>query len=271
LIDFIEVQYFRGFIQGVAVKRFLMKKNEVSVEKGELLYKGKAKSIYNTNHSDYSIMAFRDDVSAYDGVKLEQLARKGHINNIFNGFIMEQLESAGVPTHFVRLTSAYESQVKRLQMLPLESVIRNRAAGGFVRRYGVQEGLVLTPPTQEFFLKHDELNDPIVNESVILTMQWATQLQIDEMKRLTAQANNVLLPLFEKAGIFLVDFKLEFGLFNSQIVLGDEFSPDGCRLWDANTLEKLDKDRFRQDLGGVVEAYETVAKRLGIPKSQFDA
>lgn len=233
--------------------------------KKELLYKGKAKSIYASDQNDYTVMEFRDDVSAYNGVKLEQLARKGQINNYFNAFIMQQLEAAGIPTHFERLLDATQSQVKRLEMLPLESVVRNYAAGGLVKRYGLEEGIALTPATLEFFYKSDELNDPILNESIILTLGYATQAQIDEIKRLSLEANKVLSKIFEAAGILLVDFKLEFGLYHGKIVLGDEFSPDGCRLWDAKTREKLDKDRFRQDLGGVVEAYEAVAQRLGIP------
>ena len=239
--------------------------HKIEVTKGELLYEGKAKSIYKTHQDDYTIMSFRDDVSAYNGVKLEQLSRKGQINNCFNAFIMEKLEAAGIPTHFVRLTEPTECIVKTLQMLPLESVVRNRAAGGLVRRYGLEEGRELTPPTQEFFYKDDDLDDPILNESIILTLGYATQGQIDKIKKLSAIANEVLVSLFNDAGILLVDFKLEFGLFKGEIVLGDEFSPDGCRLWDQKTLEKLDKDRFRQDLGGVVEAYESVATRLGVP------
>lgn len=239
--------------------------NTIEVTKGDLLYKGKAKSIYKTDQADYTIMSFRDDVSAYNGVKLEQLSRKGQINNYFNAFISEKLEAAGIPTHFIRLSEETECVVKTLDMLPLESVVRNRAAGGIVRRYGLEEGRELSPPTQEFFYKSDELDDPILNESIILTLGYATQSQIDEIKRLSALANDVLVKLFKDAGITLVDFKLEFGLFKGEVVLGDEFSPDGCRLWDQETLEKLDKDRFRQDLGGVVEAYESVAQRLGVP------
>lgn len=238
----------------------------VEITKGELLYKGKAKSIYATNHVDYTVMCFRDDVSAFNGVKLEQLSRKGQINNYFNAFIMQKLEEAGIPTHFEAIVSETESRVKRLTMLPIESVVRNRAAGGLVKRYGLQEGQPLSPPTLEFFLKSDELNDPILNDSIIVTLKLATQDQLDQIKALTLRTNLVLVELFAQAGIILVDFKLEFGLFDGKLVLGDEFSPDGCRLWDSKTLEKLDKDRFRQDLGGVVEAYESVARRLGVPE-----
>ncbi len=237
----------------------------VDVQKGELIYAGKAKSIYKTDNPDYTIMSFRDDVSAYNGVKLEKLQRKGQINNYFNGYIMQKLEEAGIATHFVGFSSPTESCVKKLDMLPLESVVRNRAAGSIAKRYGLKEGLELNPPTVEFFYKSDELGDPILNDSIILTLGYATQEQIDEMKTISLQVNHVLSDIFDIADILLVDFKLEFGLFNGKIVLGDEFSPDGSRLWDKNTMEKLDKDRFRQDLGGVVEAYESVAKRIGVP------
>lgn len=234
-------------------------------EKKELLYAGKAKSIYASNLEDYTVMAFRDDVSAFNGVKLEQLEEKGKINNYFNAFIMQKLEAAGIPTHFERVLGPTESQVKRLDMLPLESVVRNRAAGGLVKRYDLEEGQVLQPPTQEFFYKSDKLDDPLLNESIIITLGYGNQEQLDEIKKLSMATNKVLQGIFQEVGILLVDFKLEFGLFNGQIVLGDEFSPDGCRLWDAKTLEKLDKDRFRQGLGGVVEAYKAVASRLGVP------
>jgi phosphoribosylaminoimidazole-succinocarboxamide synthase len=154
--------------------------------------------------------------------------------------------------------------VKKLKMIPVECVIRNYAAGSLVRRLGVSEGQQLTPPTFELFLKNDALHDPMVNESLAVSLGWATAEQLAEMKRLTYKANEILSALFDAAGMLLVDFKLEFGLFNGQIVLGDEFSPDGCRLWDKETRKKLDKDRFRQGLGGVVEAYEEVAQRLGV-------
>ncbi|MAR92953.1 MAG: phosphoribosylaminoimidazolesuccinocarboxamide synthase [Pseudomonadota bacterium] len=237
------------------------------MEKRDELYKGKAKSVYTTDDPNSLIMLFRNDTSAFDGKKREQLARKGMVNNKFNAFIMEKLHAAGVETHFIRLLNDQESLVKRLQMLPLECVVRNLAAGSVCRRLGVQEGLELNPPTFEFFLKNDELGDPMVNDYHIRSFGWAEPDQVEKMKQLTFQVNDVLKQLFLDGGMLLVDYKLEFGLFEGRVVLGDEFTPDGCRLWDRETRKKLDKDRFRQGLGDVVESYEEVGRRLGI---QFD-
>src|SRR5690554_2298179 len=209
-------------------------------------------------------MHFRDDTSAFDGKKLEQLERKGKVNNIFNAFIMEKLKAAGIPTHFEKRLNDRESLVKRMAMMPVECVVRNVSAGSLVRRLGVEEGLELNPPTYELFLKNDAQGDPMINESLCLTFGWATEAQLAEMKQLTYKVNGVLKQLFDEAGMLLVDYKLEFGVYKGEVVLGDEFSPDGCRLWDKTTREKLDKDRFRQGLGGVVEAYEEVGRRLGI-------
>lgn len=235
------------------------------MEKREELYRGKAKSVFATNDEDRLILYFRNDTSMMDGEKIEQLERKGEINNRFNAFIMQKLEEAGIPTQFDTLLSTNESVVKKLQMIPVECVIRNYAAGSLVRRLGVEEGITLNPPVYELFLKNDKLHDPIINESVAITFGWASIEQLMRMRELTFQVNDVLRKLFDKAGLILVDFKLEFGLFHGEIVLGDEFSPDGARLWDKETRKKLDKDRFRQGLGGVVEGYIEVAERLGVP------
>ncbi len=234
------------------------------MEKKSELYAGKAKSVYHTDEADKLILQFRDDTSAFDGEKMEQLARKGMVNNKFNAFIMQKLEEAGVPTHFERLLSDTESVVKKLEMLPVECVVRNIAAGSIVRRLGVEEGMDLNPPTFEFFLKDDARHDPMINEYHIRTFGWGTEAEIEQMKTLTFRVNEILKQLFRDAGLLLVDYKLEYGRFNGQVVLGDEFTPDGCRLWDAQTRDKLDKDRFRQGIGGVVEAYEEVARRLGV-------
>src|SRR5690554_3401029 len=190
--------------------------------------------------------------------------RKGMVNNRFNAFIMEKLEAAGIPTHFERLLGDDEALVKRLEMIPVECVVRNVAAGSICRRLGVQEGLELDPPTFELFLKNDALHDPMINEYHIRSFGWARPEEVDIMKALTFKVNDILKELFAGAGMILVDYKLEFGVFNGQVVLGDEFSPDGCRIWDSETREKLDKDRFRQDLGNVIESYELVGRRLGI-------
>lgn len=235
------------------------------MEKREELYRGKAKTVFATSDEDKLILYFRNDTSMLDGEKIEQLDRKGEINNRFNAFIMQQLEDAGIATQFDTLLSTNESVVKKLQMIPVECVVRNYAAGSLVRRLGVEEGIALNPPVFELFLKNDKLHDPIINESVAITFKWATADQLTRMKELTLQVNEILTKLFDKAGLLLVDFKLEFGLFHGEIVLGDEFSPDGARLWDKETHKKLDKDRFRQGLGGVVEGYIEVAKRLGVP------
>ncbi|MHA7879190.1 MAG: phosphoribosylaminoimidazolesuccinocarboxamide synthase [Saccharospirillum sp.] len=228
------------------------------------LYAGKAKTVYTTDDPDLLVLAFRDDTSAFDGEKVEQLARKGRVNNQFNAFVMEKLQAAGVATHFVQKLSPNESLVRNLKMIPVECVVRNRAAGSLCRRLGVEEGLALSPPVFEFFLKNDALHDPMINDSHIATFGWASDDEVAQMKALTLQVNTVLKQLFAEGGMILVDYKLEFGRFKGQIVLGDEFSPDGCRLWDAQTLEKMDKDRFRQNLGNVIESYENVGRRIGI-------
>jgi len=225
---------------------------------------GKAKTVYGTSEADKLILHFRNDTSAFDGEKIEQLDRKGMVNNYFNAFIMQQLEKAGIATHFEELISDEESVVKNLEMLPIECVVRNISTGSLCKRLGVEDGMDLVPPTFEFFLKNDELHDPMINDSHIITFGWATQKEIEQMKVLTLQVNDVLKKLFSDAGMLLVDYKLEYGRYKDSLILGDEFSPDGCRLWDIETREKLDKDRFRQGLGGVVEAYEEVAHRLGV-------
>lgn len=235
------------------------------MEKREELYRGKAKSVYKTDDADRLILLFRNDTSAFDGKRIEQLDRKGMVNNKFNAFIMQKLEAAGIPTQFDALLGDNECLVKKLDMIPVECVVRNYAAGSLVKRLGVEEGIKLEPSTFELFLKNDEKGDPFINESHVVAFGWGTADQLATMKTLSLKVNEVLTQLFDAAGLLLVDFKLEFGVFHGQIVLGDEFSPDGCRLWDKETREKMDKDRFRQGLGGVIEAYEEVAKRLGVP------
>ena len=234
------------------------------MEKREELYAGKAKSVYRTDDPERFVMVFRDDTSAFDGEKKEQLNRKGMVNNRFNAFIMEKLEAAGVPTHFEGLLSSTESLVKKLDMIPVECVVRNISAGSLCRRLGVEEGQALTPPTYELFLKNDGLHDPMVNESLAISFGWATADELAQMKELTYRVKDVLKALFDDAGMLLVDYKLEFGRSEGKILLGDEFSPDGCRIWDRETRRKMDKDRFRQGLGEVIESYEEVGRRLGI-------
>lgn len=234
------------------------------MEKKAELYSGKAKSVFTTDDEQRLILHFRNDTSAFDGKKREKLDRKGMVNNKFNAFIMKKLRDAGIPVHFDRLLNDNECLVKRLDMLPLECVVRNIAAGSICRRYAIEEGVDLAPATFEFFLKDDALGDPMVNEYHIRSFKWASDDQVAKMKELTFQVNEVLQKLFLDGGMLLVDYKLEFGMFGDQLILGDEFSPDGCRIWDAQTREKFDKDRFRQGLGNVVESYERVGERLGI-------
>lgn len=234
------------------------------MQKQKELYAGKAKSVFTTEDPNKFILVFRDDTSAFDGEKMEQLNRKGMVNNKFNAFIMQKLEAEGVETHFEELLSDNECLVKNLNMLPVECVVRNYAAGSLVRRLGVEEGKALNPPTFELFLKNDALHDPMINVSHCVAFGWATQEQLSEMERLTYQVNTILSKLFDDAGMMLVDYKLEFGVYEGRIVLGDEFSPDGCRIWDKETKKKMDKDRFRQGLGSVIETYEEVGGRLGI-------
>ncbi len=234
------------------------------MEKRDELYSGKAKSVFRTEDPDLYVMQFRNDTSAFDGTKVAKLDDKGRVNNIFNAFIMGKLESAEIKTHFVKQLSDTESLVRRLDMIPVECVVRNLAAGSLCKRYGIPEGTNINPPTFEFFLKNDALHDPMINDYHIASFGWADPAHIEAMKSITFRVNEVLKDLFMKAGMLLVDYKLEFGLNNGEILLGDEFSPDGCRIWDKETRKKMDKDRFRQDLGDVIETYKEVGRRLGI-------
>jgi len=234
------------------------------MKRGKELYSGKAKSMHLTEDPGLLIMEFRDDTSAFDGEKIEQLDRKGMVNNLFNAFIMTNLENAGVDTHFDKLLSETESIVTNLDMIPVECVVRNIATGSLCKRLGIEDGLNLKPPTFEFFLKDDARHDPMINDYHIDSFGWATRDEVALMKRNTFQVNDILGRMFADAGMILVDFKVEFGRCDGSLVLGDEFTPDGCRVWDAETRKKLDKDRFRHGLGSVIEAYEEVALRLGV-------
>ena len=234
------------------------------MRRGEELYSGKAKSVFTSDKEDALVLYFRDDTSAFDGERIEQLDRKGMVNNKFNAFVMQHLQDNGIETHFLELLSDTETLVRRLDMFPIECVVRNIASGSICKRLGVEDGLDLSPPTFEFFLKNDALHDPMINEFHIRSFDWADEEAVEFMKEKTFAVNEILSKLFADAGMILVDFKLEFGRQGANIYLGDEFTPDGCRIWDAETREKLDKDRFRKGLGGVVEAYEQVAQRLGL-------
>jgi phosphoribosylaminoimidazole-succinocarboxamide synthase len=239
------------------------------MDKRQELYRGKAKTVYATDDSQRLVMHYRDDVSAFDGAKLAKLDGKGETNNRINAFVMGKLADAGIPTHFVSLLNDRESLVKAMKMIPVECVVRNICAGSMAKRYGLEEGMRLPEPIFEFFLKSDALHDPLVNDDHIRVLKWASMDEIGQMKALTHRVNAVLKPLFFAAGIDLVDYKLEFGHplddLAGELVLGDELTPDGCRLWDARTGEKLDKDRFRRDLGDVIEHYREVGRRIGVP------
>ena len=233
------------------------------MEKREMLYEGKAKRVYATEDPELLIVSYKDDATAFNGLKKGTIAGKGVINNEMSNRLMQRLEKAGVPTHFVEELSERETLVKRVQIVPLEVIIRNIAAGSFSKRYGVEEGVVFSQPTIEFSYKNDELGDPLLNTSHALALGLATQEEIDTIRRLAFQTNDLLRAFWSSCGVTLVDFKLEFGrLSDGTVILADEIRPDTCRLWDAATGEKLDKDRFRRDLGGVEDAYAEVMRRL---------
>jgi phosphoribosylaminoimidazole-succinocarboxamide synthase len=235
------------------------------MEKIKELTKGKAKSLFTTSDNERLVMHFSDDTSAFDGKKKEALLGKGTVNNQFNAFIMNHLQDNSVDTHHIDILNNNDSLVWSLEMFPIECVIRNRASGSICRRLGTEDGLILENPLFEFFLKDDDLGDPLINDEHIISFDWASREQIDEMKILTYKVNSVLSELFIKSGLILVDFKVEFGVSKEgKILLADEFTPDGCRLWDSETLKKMDKDRFREGLGDVVESYHQVADRLGM-------
>jgi len=237
------------------------------VTKGQILYSGKAKTLYATDDPELLICQFRDDTTAFNGVKQEKLSGKGAVNQAINAFLMQKLAAAGIPTQFRASLTATQTLVRRLQMIPLESVIRNVAAGSLCKRLGIQHGVTLKPPLHELFYKDDALGDPLVAKSHVLCFQWASELQLHKIREYTYAINGLLQPLFLEAGLLFVDAKFEFGIFNNEIYLGDEISPDSCRIWDIKSREIYDKDRFRKDLGGVVDAYKLVAARLGIDYS----
>ena len=232
--------------------------------KVNLISEGKAKSLFETEKQQELMMVYRDDTSAFDGKKKEALKGKGEINNIFNAHIMDYLANNGIDTHYIKTISKNESLVHRLDMLPVECVVRNIATGSICRRLGVEQGLNFEEPLFEFFLKDDDLGDPLINDNHIIAFKWGTEKEIKIMKEKTLAINKLLCEKFSDAGLILVDYKVEFGRKGDDIILGDEFTPDGCRIWDQDTGESLDKDRFRKDLGNVVESYQIVAHKLGI-------
>ena len=233
------------------------------MQKKEQLYEGKAKKVFATDDPDIVIVDYKDDATAFNGLKKGSIAGKGVINNQMSNRLMAKLEKSGVPTHFVQELSERETLVKKVSIVPLEVIIRNISAGSFAKRYGVEEGIVFDAPTIEFSYKNDELGDPLINSYHALALKLATREEIDLIKKYSFAVNDVLKAFWAECGVTLVDFKLEFGkTSDGTIVLADEISPDTCRLWDSKTHEKLDKDRFRRDMGGVEDAYAEIMKRL---------
>lgn len=233
------------------------------MQKLEQIYEGKAKKVYKTDDPELYIVDYKDDATAFNGLKKGTIAGKGIINNKMSNRLMQMIEQKGVPTHFVRELSERETLVKKVSIVPLEVIVRNIAAGSFSKRYGVDEGMVFEEPVIEFSYKNDALGDPLLNTDHALALKVATRAEIDTIKSYALKVNSILKAFWAECGITLVDFKLEFGkTADGSIILADEISPDTCRLWDSATGEKLDKDRFRRDLGGVEEAYAEIMKRL---------
>ncbi|MBD5092528.1 MAG: phosphoribosylaminoimidazolesuccinocarboxamide synthase [Clostridiales bacterium] len=233
------------------------------MEKKEMLYEGKAKKVYATDNADVVLVSYKDDATAFNGLKKGTITGKGVINNKVTNYMMKQLEKEGVPTHFIEELSDRDTLVKKVSIVPLEVIIRNISAGSFSKRYGVEEGIVFAEPTIEFSYKNDDLGDPLINDYHALALGIATKEDIETIKTLSFKVNAFMKKFFKAINIDLVDFKLEFGkTSDGTIVLADEISPDTCRFWDSTTHEKLDKDRFRRDLGNVEGAYQEMMKRI---------
>lgn len=236
----------------------------MQMNKVEQLYEGKAKKVYTTDVEDVYIVSYKDDATAFNGLKKGTITGKGVINNRMSNFLMKKLEEVGVPTHFVEELNDRETAVKKVEIVPLEVIVRNVAAGSFSKRLGIEEGTRLLAPTLEFSYKNDELGDPLINDYYAIAIGAATREEIDRITELVFKVNDFLKEYFAGLGIDLIDFKVEFGRFHDQIILADEISPDTCRFWDSQTHDHLDKDRFRRDLGNVEEAYLEVARRMGL-------
>ncbi len=232
------------------------------MEKRALLYEGKAKKVYATDDENLVVIEYKDEATAFDGAKKGTIENKGIVNNRVTSILFKVLEDNGIPTHLVKVLDGRNMLVKKLQIIPVEVVVRNRVAGSLAARLGLEEGTSLPSPILEFYYKSDELHDPMVNEYHILVLGWATPEQLAEMKDMAFRINSVLVPFLRQRNLELVDFKLEFGLHQGRLMLGDEISPDTCRLWDIETGEKMDKDRFRRDLGKEREAYIEVLHRI---------
>jgi len=234
------------------------------MEKLDMLYEGKAKKVYLTDDPDALIVDYKDDATAFNGLKKGSISGKGVVNNRMTNLIFKMLERNGIKTHLIEELSARETLVKKVSIVPLEVIVRNVAAGSFSKRFGVPEGSPLASPTLEFCYKNDDLGDPMINDYQIYALELATKDELEKISEMTFKINELLCAFFKEIGIRLVDFKIEFGRYHGDVILADEISPDTCRLWDIETNEKLDKDRFRRDLGNVEGAYEEVFKRLGL-------
>ena len=234
------------------------------MEKKELLYEGKAKKVYTTENPDVLIVDYKDDATAFNGVKKGTIVGKGVVNNRMTNHIFKMLEEKGIPTHFIEELSDRETAVKKVEIVPLEVIVRNVAAGSFSKKLGIKEGFRLLSPTLEFPYKNDELGDPMINDYYAVAIGAATREEIDKITELVFKINEILVDYFKSIKVDLIDFKVEFGRYKGQIILADEISPDTCRFWDSETHEKLDKDRFRRDLGHVEEAYEEIYRRIGL-------
>ncbi|MGN0654009.1 MAG: phosphoribosylaminoimidazolesuccinocarboxamide synthase [Oscillospiraceae bacterium] len=233
-----------------------------NIEKKEQLYEGKAKKVFATNNPDYVIVDYKDDATAFNGEKKGTIVGKGAINNKMTNYMLSLLEKEGVPTHLVEEISDRETIVKKVEIVPLEVIVRNVAAGSFSKKLGIAEGTPLKTPTLEFSYKNDDLGDPFINDYYALGLGLATKEEIADITKYAFMVNDFMVKFFKKINIDLIDFKIEFGRFHGKILLADEISPDTCRFWDSTTHEKLDKDRFRRDMGGVEEAYQEMMKRI---------
>jgi len=232
------------------------------IEKRAMLYEGKAKKIFLTEKEDEVIQYFKDDATAFNAEKRGTILEKGIVNNKISTRLFQELADAGIPSHFIQQINDREMLARRVNIILVEVVVRNRATGSIIKRLGLEEGMFIDPPLVEFFYKDDALGDPLITEDHIRLLKLATPSQVAELRNQALKINEVLLPFFQKRGMMLVDFKLEFGLWNGQIILADEISPDTCRFWDIQTGERMDKDRFRKDLGRIEETYQEVLKRV---------
>ena len=232
------------------------------MKKTEQLYEGKAKKVFATENPDYCIVSYKDDATAFNGLKKGTIIGKGVVNNKMSNYLCKMLEKKGIPTHFVEELNDRDTVVKKVEIVPLEVIVRNKAAGSLSKRLGLPEGTPMKTTVLEFCYKDDDLGDPIVNEYHILAAELATKEEVDKISSMALKINEILRDFFKSVNIDLIDFKLEFGRYKGDIILADEISPDTCRFWDVNTQEKLDKDRFRRDMGGVEEAYQEIMKRL---------